>query len=41
VKRDVMPSISEIVFDQTKAVTQPEGAPMTQGEIEVAYRKNL
>lgn len=42
VKRDVMPSISEMVFDQTKADTKSEGdAPMTQGEIEVAYRKNL
>ncbi len=42
VKRDVMPSISEMVFDQTKADTKSEGdAPMTQSEIEVAYRKNL
>jgi len=42
VKRDVMPSISEMVFDQTKADTKPEGdKPMSQGEIEVAYRKNL
>lgn len=42
VKRDVMPSISEMVFDQTKPDTKPEGdKPMSQGEIEVAYRKNL
>jgi PPOX class probable FMN-dependent enzyme len=37
VKRDVMPSISEIVFDQIKA----EGTPQTQAEIEVAYRQQL
>jgi PPOX class probable FMN-dependent enzyme len=37
VKRDVMPSISEIVFDQTKAV----GTPQTQAEIDVAYRQLL
>jgi PPOX class probable FMN-dependent enzyme len=37
VKRDVMPSISEIVFDQTKA----DGTPMTQAEIEVTYRQQL
>ncbi|UGV25718.1 hypothetical protein E0H22_08495 [Rhodopseudomonas boonkerdii] len=42
VKRDVMPSISEMVFDQTKADTKSAGeTPMTQGEIEIAYRKNL
>ena len=42
VKRDVMPSISEIVFDQIKADTKPNGdTPMTQSEVEVAYRKVL
>ena len=36
VKRSVMPSISEMVHDQTKL-----GEPMTQEQIDVAYRQQL